>query len=84
MTTLNGLLTPSESESESEKDQRINDKHQRIFFFSLPLSLGLNEPKTDFIYIYSIFVYDSIHLFLKRDLVLWCCVWLTYLIQIQC
>ena len=35
-----GLLTPSESGSESEKDQRINDKHQRQF----PLSLGVNAP----------------------------------------
>ena len=44
-----GLPTPSESECESEKDertigrdQRTNGKHQRKFSLSLSLSLGLN------------------------------------------
>ena len=46
-----GLFTPSESESNSEKDQttrkrdqRINDKDQRKFSLSFPLSLGVNGP----------------------------------------
>ena len=45
-----GLLTQINSGSESEKvqttskkDPRINDKHQRKFSPSLPLSLGVNE-----------------------------------------
>ena len=41
---LKGLFTPSESGSESEKDQRINDKHQRNFSLPLPLYLGVNWP----------------------------------------
>ena len=35
-----GLFTPSESGSESENDQRKNDKRQRIFLFSL----AVNRP----------------------------------------
>ena len=38
----NGIFTRNESGSKSEKDRRKNDKHQGIFSFSLPLSLGVN------------------------------------------
>ena len=37
-----GLFTQIKSGSGSEKDERINDKHQRKF--SLSLSLGVNGP----------------------------------------
>ena len=36
------MPTPSESERESEKDQRTNSKYQRIFSLPCSLSLGLN------------------------------------------
>ena len=35
-----GLFTPSKSERESEKDQRINGKHQTKFLLSLSLDLN--------------------------------------------
>ena len=38
--TFKGSFTPSKDWSESEKDQRINDKHQGKF--SLPLLLNVN------------------------------------------
>ena len=33
------------SKNTQKKDQRVNDKHQRKFSLSLPLSLGVNGPK---------------------------------------
>ena len=36
-----GLFKPSESSSESEKDQRIYDKHRRKFWFSRLISLDV-------------------------------------------
>ena len=41
---FNSTFAPSESEGQSEKDQRKSDKHQRKFSLSLPLSLGVNGP----------------------------------------
>ena len=38
------LLLDNSFHDNIEKDQRINDKHQRIFSLSLTLSCGLNGP----------------------------------------
>ena len=42
-----GLFTPSECGSESEKEQRTNEKRRKVLsLLSLPLSLGVNEPRS--------------------------------------